>query len=145
MKNTARARFKAHKRLTELDVRQTKIVSLSTAFIIVLTVAPYIIKCPTYVTDALNLFTIVFSIVILVYSLLQYSSQNALAAEQFHRSALEINELRRDLEMASDEDLIETKKCIDRYDAVLQKYSINHKDVDFHAAILEKLEEYPWA
>jgi hypothetical protein len=144
MKDTARSRFKAHKRLSDLDRKLTRIVSLSTAYIIILTITPYIIKGPTYVSDVLNFSTIFLSIIVLVGSLLQYSGQYALSAEQMHRSALEINEVRRNVQY----NILDTTTSLDEwtaaYNLVLQKYSINHTDMDYHAAVVESHKDYPW-
>jgi hypothetical protein len=102
-------------------------------------------KLPTQIADLYNLVTVGLSIVILVSSLLQYSNGDVVNAEQHHRSALEMNELRRLLKLK-----VETAKekeledFIDRYNTVLQKYSINHDDIDFLQYKLERPELYPW-
>ncbi|WP_462121346.1 SLATT domain-containing protein [Methylorubrum thiocyanatum] len=144
MKDTVRARFKAHKRLSDLDVQLNRVVAVASALVIFLTVAPYILKSPPIVSDILNLFTVLSSIFILVASLLQYSSQNALTAEQHHRSALEINEIVRDLELKSADKPEAVDLAIDRYNLVLQKYSVNHEQSDYNEVIIERKHDYPW-
>jgi hypothetical protein len=113
--------------------------------VIVLTVLPYFMKLPTPVTDLYSLVTVGLSIVILVSSLLQYSSGDVVDAEQHHRSALEINELHRLLFLKEDKvTSAELEDFTSRYNAVLQKYSINHADIDFLQYQLERPEMYPW-
>jgi hypothetical protein len=80
---------------------------------------PLFIKLPTPVSDVFNLITVGLSIVIIVSSLLQYSSAAIVNAEQHHRSGLEINEQRRLLalfpEQASAADL---QPFAERYNAI---------------------------
>lgn len=144
MKITAGSRFNACKRLESLDRRLTAFTAMSSAFVIGLTILPYFVSLPKEVSDYLNLATVVLSVVVLVSSLLQYSSSNTVKAEQYHRSALEINELRRELKFQeptiSDEDFLKISR---EYSAVLQKYSINHEDIDFFRYQLERLEDFP--
>ena len=91
LKETAGSRFIAAKRLEDHDKRLTRLTVFTSAYIIALTILPYFIKLPTHVTDAYNLITVGLALVILVSSLLQYSSGDVVNAEQRHRSALEIN------------------------------------------------------
>jgi hypothetical protein len=109
-----------------------------------LTVLPYLLKSPPYVADYLNLAAVAFSIIILVASLLQYSSQNSLKAEQMHRSGLEINEIRRELQYITPHDIPSFQTYVDRYNLVLQKYSVNHDQMDYHAVVAESPNDYPW-
>lgn len=146
MKDTARARFKAHKRLLGVDRRLTWLVALTSSFIIILTVATYVFKAPSCAADTINIFTISLSIIILAASLIQYASQHSVNAEIFHRSALEINELRRELELSDPSrityDFI--SEIVARYNNVLQKYSLNHTDLDHDMALLERAHEHKW-
>lgn len=68
----------------------------------------------------------------LVSSLLQYSSGDVVSAEQHHRAGLELSEIARELAIRLP--IIEDTELLamaSRYSATLQKYSINHDDVDF--------------
>ncbi|CAO4173003.1 hypothetical protein EEDFHM_02203 [Methylorubrum populi] len=144
MQDTVRSRFKAHRRLIELDQRLTKITALSSSLVIVLTVMPYIFKSPDPISDIINFAAVSVSIVILVASLLQYSSANATTAEQHHRCALEINELVRAHSIKqnpTDDDFSTMEKA---YGFLLQKYSINHEERDYRQVLLERRYEHPW-
>jgi hypothetical protein len=127
------------------DKALTRLTAFTSAYLIILTALPYFIALPKEVTDNLNLITIVFSIIILVSSLLQYSSGDVVSAEQHHRAGLEMGEIARELairlQTISDADLLDMAK---RYNATLQKYSINHDDVDFLRYQMENPEKYPW-
>src|SRR5882762_8550877 len=94
LKSTAGARFIAAARLEARDRRLTRVTAFTSTYVILLTIFPYFIKLPTPITDMFNLITVGLSVVILVSSLLQYSSGDILNAEQHHRSGLEINEQR---------------------------------------------------
>ncbi|MGX9988771.1 hypothetical protein ACS4RR_005965 [Rhizobium sp. Z1P35] len=59
------------------------------------------------------------------------------------RGSLEIQEIRRELRFAGDNVTQELFSTLShRYDAVLQKYSINHDDVDFYRYQLQYPKEY---
>jgi len=144
MKETAGSRFIAAQRLEEHDKRLTRLTAFTSAYIIALTILPYFEKMPAHVTDLYNLITVAFSVVILVASLLQYSSGDVVNAEQHHRSALEINELRR---LLLAEFNLAPQTIIDftnKYNAVLQKYSINHDELDYSKYQVDRPEEHTW-
>lgn len=145
LKMTAGSRFNASHRLNTIDRWLTLITSLTSAYVIILTILPYFVHLPKSVTDNINLITVSLSIVIVVSSLVQYSSGNTVAAEQLHRSALEINEIHRDLswriEKLQQQDLTSAKS---QYDLVLQKYSINHAKIDYMKEQLNRIDEHEW-
>jgi SMODS and SLOG-associating 2TM effector domain family 5 len=132
LKVTAGCRFIASKRLAYHDKKLTRVTAFASAYVIGLTVMPYFMKLPTETTDLYNIVTVALSIIILVSSLLQYSNGDIVNAEQHHRSGLEINELYRLLLLKVDTVTPEElRDFTGRYNAVLQKYSINHDDIDF--------------
>jgi len=110
----------------------------------VLSILPYFVKLPSGLQDKYNLITVVASILILTSSLLQYANRDAVKAEQHHRCALEINEIRRLLFI---EDITIKEVVVEytsRYQAVLQKYSINHDALNYQRYQMERPEDYPW-
>ena len=145
MKQTAGSRFIAAKRLERHDKGLTRLIAFSSVYVVFLTVLPYFLKLTPHVTDLFNLGTVGLSLTILVSSLMQYSSGEVVSAEQQHRSGLEINEVRRELllkEMsATPDELLDFTR---RYNAVLQKYSVNHEDIDYLKYQLERPEDFPW-
>lgn len=140
---TSGCRFNAAKRLEERDGNLTRLTAFASAYVIVLTVLPYFMHLQQSISDWLNLFTVGCAIVILISSLLQNASGNAVNAEQHHRSGLEISDVWRDLDITkhdvSDDDL---KTFSSRYNAILHKYSVNHDDIDFAKYRLERPEFY---
>lgn len=144
-KSTSGSRFNAAKRLENHDRRLTRLTAFASAYVIVLTIFPYFFKLTSGVADLYNFVTVVFSIVILVSSLLQYSSNNIVNAEQHHRSGLEINELQRQLLLLGDSPKAEElSEFTTKYSAILQKYSVNHDTVDHRQFLLDRPEENAW-
>jgi SMODS and SLOG-associating 2TM effector domain family 5 len=145
LKSTASARFIAASRLEARDRRLTRVTAITSAYVILLTIFPYFVRLPSSVSDIFNLITVGLSVVILVSSLLQYSSGDIVNVEQHHRSALEINEQRRLLlllpEEAPDAALM---PFAERYNGILQKYSVNHSEIDFQKYQTDRPEEYAW-
>src|SRR5262249_6102985 len=131
MKITAGARFAAHERLGSHDRELTRITAFTSTYLILLTITPYFIHLPKEVEDNINLAIPIFSIIVLVFSLLQYSTNEVVNAEQHHRSALEINELKRELQIVAEHvDEESLKEYAREYSRILQKYSVNHADID---------------
>jgi hypothetical protein len=149
---TARSRFNAAKRLEKRDRSIGWVVSMASAYTIIVAVLPYLVKLPPNAADLLNLVVIAFSIVTLVSSLLVASRRDSVNAEQHHRSGLELNEVRRKLtteryEAATNNKSISKAKRLEfqkMYDDVLQKYSVNHEEIDFKRQQLEWSHELSW-
>ncbi|MBR0884729.1 hypothetical protein ACVMGC_010292 [Bradyrhizobium barranii subsp. barranii] len=145
LKSTSAARFHASQRLAARDRKLTRLTAFTSAYVIALTILPYFMKLPQEVTDNLNLITVAFSIIILVSSLLQYSSGDVVNAEQHQRCALEIDEIQRDIRIKMPNVTeAELREFCKRYNQALQKYSINHDEVDFMKYQLDRPHEYPW-
>jgi hypothetical protein len=145
MKATAGSRFNAAKRLEANDLNLTGITALTSAYIIALTVLPYFWKLPQKVTDTLNLTTVVLSVIVLVSALLHNSKRDAVNAEQHHRSALEIKEIHREmLAHGSDIEQEALLRFVERYSAILQKYTVNHNDLDYKKFQTDRPEQFAY-
>ncbi|MCL7999052.1 SLATT domain-containing protein [Brucella sp. 21LCYQ03] len=143
LKVTAGSRFNAAKRMEHVDQRMTVLSSFSSAYLILVSVVPAIISVTAPAQSILTLFSISLSVVLLASSVSSYARAYGVKAEQYHRSALEIQELRRELrfigENVAKEDF---ERLSHRYNAILQKYSLNHSDVDFYRYQLEYKTDY---
>lgn len=145
MKSTAGCRFGAHKRLEERDQSLTRLTAISSAYLMGLTILPYVLKLPTTSADRINLLTIFCGMVVLISSLLQYSGRDVVNAEQFHRCALEINELRRRMKARADDLTVDDLELYaDKYNIILQKYSVNHDEIDYRKYQLDRPEDFNW-
>lgn len=131
MKRAKGARFNASKRLERRDRRRTNVVAYASASVIVLTLLPTFFATPELLTKLLALATIAMSLIILAYSLLQGQANDPVKADQFHRCATEINELRRHLRAKIAVKPDELEKISKEYDSILRRYSINHDEEDY--------------
>lgn len=144
MNVTKGARFNAARRLEGRDRKMALLVALASTLVIALTFVPFAYQLPKVVIADLSVVTMLASVLILAVSLIQYSNNDAVNAEQHHRCGLEVNELRG--ELAAKGDAIEPAELnlfSQRYARILDKYSINHDGVDFDQYRIEHPEKYP--
>jgi hypothetical protein len=144
MNVTKGSRFNAHKRLEGRDRRMALLIALTSAMVIALTFLSTAYRLPPAVVSDLNVVTMVASVLILAVSLIQYSNNDAVNAEQHHRCGLEINELRGQLQarqeaMIGEDELLEFAR---RYAHILDKYSVNHDVVDYDRYRLDHPDMY---
>jgi len=145
MKVTKGSRFNAAERLRRRDRSRTTITAFASVYVIILTLIPAIFHLSDTLGNIITIIIIVFSIVVLTSSLLQYPSADPVRAEQHHRCALEINALRRELRTAEPSTISMIQEFSRKYDDILQKYNANHEPVDFERYKIEHPDEYPMA
>lgn len=125
------ARLHASQRLAAVDGRITLLNVVMAFYIIALTIVPKFVDMPYAHRNWCEFSTIVLSILLMVFILLQYASKNALRIEQFHKSGLEIQEIQRLVQFkgfnVSEREFQELSK---RYDDILQRYSLKTDPVD---------------
>ena len=141
MKSTCGARFNASKRLECRDKKAISISAIASVGVIIFTIISSSFHIGETISGLMNVTTIILSIIILVSSLLQYSNNDPVKAERHHRCALEINALRRELrasEPCSSNLLLEFGR---RYDGILQRYNLNHDDVDYAKYKMDHLDD----
>jgi hypothetical protein len=144
LKTTKGARFNAAKRLEGRDSKMALLVALASSLVIALTVLPYFYKLPTIVAADLSVATLIASVLILAISLFQYSASDAVIAQQHHRCALEVNEIRHELRNKADTiGDVELAALSTKYGHVLSRYSTNHDDLDFNKYQIEHPVEHP--
>lgn len=132
LKVTAGCRFNAAARLTRKENSSNILVSVYSALLICVSIATFSLPLDSNLIRYASFGGIVASILLLVMSMRNFAHKFGVEAEQMHRSALEINELRRVLlalnaEMAEEQ----LEAFANRYNSVLQKWSINHAEEDF--------------
>jgi hypothetical protein len=141
---TAGARFIAASRVSRRDRRVTELTAYSAVYLIILTLLPYLLNIPAEVTGYLDFFRIVLSIVILIAAIFHWASNNHAKAEQLHRSGLELNDLKREVEMRKDHlDLDDLDILRVRYENIIQKYTVDHDPSDVLRYQIEHKERYP--
>jgi hypothetical protein len=143
MRVTKGTRFNAASRLEGRDRKMALLVALTSALVIALTFVPFAYQLPKVVIADLSVVTMLASVLILAVSLVQYSNNDAVIAEQHHRCGLEINELRGQLIARGETvDPAELHKFAEKYARILDKYSVNHDGVDFDQYRLEHPDVY---
>lgn len=145
IRDTARSRFVAARRLSERDFKIVRISSFASGFLILNGVLPYFLDREVHQVDVLNLVSIGLALTILISTLLQFARVDSVSAEQHHRSGLELNELHRHMAgFAPHVTKQQYNRLSERYNAILQKYSINHDPIDYRAVLVERAHENPW-
>lgn len=142
LKITKGCRFNAADRLRKRDRRRTYITAAASVVVIMLSMLPFIVSMGSSAGLFVSFLTIMMSIIILTYSLLQYSAQDPVIADQHHRCGLELNALRRKLRVHRPRDENLVRDISARYDEILQKYPVNHERVDFEAYKFDHLSEF---
>lgn len=150
---TKNARFNASSRCEELNRNSAKIVGWLSAYVVVLSVLQ-IIDIPeiSFPAKHATFGCIAISILILVYSQMEFSMNYAVKAKEFHRCGLEISELynqQRELKSNLNEGnvfdvSVKNKILIDisqKYEAILNKYE-NHSPIDYEIAQIGKYKYF---
>lgn len=143
MKRTKGSRFNASKRLEARDISRTRTVAYASVSVIILTLLPVFFSTAEWLERLVALLTVAMSLVILAFSLLQAQAQDPVKADQFHRCATEINELRRRIRARGSVDVGELENYSREYDGILRRYSINHDDADYDRYRFEHPDEFP--
>lgn len=145
MQTTARCRFIAAGRLEKRDRGITQVTAFASAYLIVLSALNYFLKLPSDVSAHINLASLGMTVIVLVSSLLQYSNSDAVKAEQYNRSALEIDELKRRFLAFNDTSKPDyLNEIAIEYSRVLQRYGINHSHIDYIRLQTLRPEEFSW-
>jgi hypothetical protein len=144
LKATAGSRFNAAKRMAYLDRRLTALLALASIAVIGLSILPFVFEVTAPAQRWIAMVTVLLSLLILASTLLQYACTFGVRAELYHRSGLEIQAIKRELQFKSG-DIREADfaKFSSSYNDVLQRYALNHDDVDFYRQQLEYPEDFP--
>jgi hypothetical protein len=132
LKVTAGARFNAAARLWRREKSSNVLVSVYSAVLICVSIATFALPLGSTFIRYASFGGIVASILLLVMSMRNFAHQFGVEAEQMHRCALELNELKRRIQtQAPDIAASRLEDYADRYSTILQKWSVNHTQQDF--------------
>ena len=143
MKVTAGSRFNAADRLRRQDKYANATQAVVSAVLICLAISSFVFTVVQAHSKEISFSSLVVSIFLLVITLRKASNNDTVNAEQMHRCALEINELRRfgaalsEIEMSA-----EIKDITLKYNQIFQKWSINHTSEDFNKYKLQHRWEF---
>lgn len=136
---TKGARFKASERCKELDRRSARLVGWVSAYLIIFSVLSLcnipIVMIPANYSSFIS---ISLSVMILVFSQLEYAMNYTAKAKEFHDCALEISSLYNNLrflktqhdEKPDNNLIVSTKAISDKYEIILQRCE-NHLPIDY--------------
>ncbi|MFC3579325.1 SLATT domain-containing protein [Sphingomonas hylomeconis] len=131
MKVTAGARFNAATRLSAKDRFGNVSISIYSSIVVSTSIVGLAFDLGATSTKIIGVATLIASIVILVLSMKLFADRHAVDAEQMHRCALEINELRRHYLATGFSGSSDLVSASEKYNALLQKFSINHSESDY--------------
>lgn len=143
IKVTKGCRFNAAKRLEASERRRTSLIAFVSVCVIVVSLLPTFLATPEWLSGVITLLTVAFSVAILALSLMRTSNADAVKGEQLQRCAAELNSLRRLIRSDPGLDEVKLADYSKQYDSILQRFNINHDDVDFEKYKLEHPKEYP--
>jgi len=127
---TKGARFNAHRRLARKQSLVVFVTSASSIHLISLSIFQISgFFCLTELQSyLLSLTSIIVSIVILVYGLIEGGKNYGLLSEVHHRCGLDIDRLYKQIFLS--DTVYELKKLSREYDNLLEKHSTNHNEID---------------
>lgn len=150
---TKNARFNASSRCEELNRNSARIVGWLSAYVVILSVLQ-VIDIPIFLfpQKIMSFGCIAISIMVLVYSQMEFSMNYAVKAKEFHRCGLEISELYnqlRELKSKLNEgDKIDDSnknqilnEISEKYESILNKYE-NHSPIDYEIAQIGKYKYF---
>ena len=147
---TKGARFKASERCEELDRRSARLVGWLSAYLIILSVLPFCnipeLSLPGNYTAFIS---VSLSIMILVFSQLEYAMNYTAMAKDYHNCALEVANLYNELRYLKsdsdgklgDETISKMRKISANYEQTLQKYK-NHLPIGYDIFRTDKPEYF---
>jgi len=148
---TKGARFKASERCEELDRRSARLVGWLSAYLIMFSVLPLCdLQNYTLAPNVSTFASISLSIMILVFSQLEYAKNYTAKSKEYHDCALGISELYDELryiKSSKREDpdkqslFDEARKISKKYEDILQKYD-NHLQQDYDMFKKDKPEYF---
>jgi hypothetical protein len=143
LKQTAGARYAGAKRLRARYRALTRFTALLAAYVIVLTILPYVILVTGSNIDVLNLVAVLYAIMILFASLYQYSNGDIVNAEQNQKNALELDEIRRAVELRdqaiTEEELAQFTQA---YNAALKSCPAPQERIDYQKYQIERPQDF---
>lgn len=147
---TKGARFKASERCEELDRRSARLVGWLSAYMIMISVLPLCkLNSITLGANESNSISISLSIMILVFSQLEYAKNYTAKAKEYHDCALDISKLYDELRYLKsktpDDQKVElfdeARKLSKRYEEILQRCD-NHIPIDYDMFRKDKPEYF---
>jgi len=131
IKVTTGSRFNAAARLSQRERSSNVLVSVYSALLICTSIATLALPLGSTTIRYASFGGIVASILVLVMSMRNFAHRYGVEAEQMHRCALELNELKRKIATDVGASSAKLASYTEQYSRILEKWNINHNQDDF--------------
>jgi len=127
---TKGARFNASRRLKKRNVVLTFITSFSSIHLLSISIIQLsnLIALNPNQSKWLGFVSIILSIIILVYGLIEGSKEHGINSERYHACGIELGKAYTKLRYSEDD---YTSDVLNEYNSILERYSLNHEPIDF--------------
>lgn len=150
MWKTKGSRFNAHSRLLIKYNWSIGTIASSSIMVIIITILPFIFTFSTQKGNIISIFTFIYALFILIFSLIEGFKNHQLKAMQLHCCATEIAALYDRLQIVLScentqekiEKYNEIKDIIDKYSNTIKKCPENHETIDYDLLRLRNKKDF---
>ena len=139
---TKGARFNAHRRLSKKQNLVVFVTSASSIHLVSLSIFQIseVFSLTDIQNSLLSLSSIIVSIVILVYGLVEGGKNYGLLSEVHHRCGMDIDRVYKRISASNDMDSL--LSISGKYDDLIEKYSTNHEEIDDYYFLASHPKEF---
>ena len=142
---TKGCRFNAYRRL----LKKNSVLTFVTSFSSIHLLAIGILQLTTLITlsadqsQLLSFISIILSIIILAYSLIENGKEHGLKSERHHSCGIDLGRIYTQLELLEKNDTVGVSQLANKYDLVTKKYLLNHETIDDEFFQLHHPTDFP--
>lgn len=137
---TKKARFAAAKRMERYYYFSNVSMALTSVSIVGVNLLPFLDGCSNK-SSLITILTIIFSVYVLVISLLSTQARFDKKAENYHACGCELTEYNDILQLYIEENrtlnIEEKKEFIRKYNLIIRQYNLNHSSMDYYRGLIE--------
>ena len=140
---TKGARFNAFRRLSKKQDIFTFVTAASSIHLLAISIVQLadFFKISESQSTLLNLTSILLSIIILAYSLIEGGKSHGIKAERHHLCGIELDKIYNDLIFSKDNEQ-EHQRISEEYNNSIEKYMLNHETIDDEYFMLQHLHQF---
>jgi hypothetical protein len=142
---TKGCRFNAYRRLAKKNSVLTFVTAFSSIHLLAIGILQLtsLIAISTAQSKLLSFISIILSIIILAYSLIENGKEHGLKSERHHLCGIDLDRIYTKLQLTSETDIKEIIKLGSSYNSVTKRYLLNHEEIDDLYFQLQNPDEYP--
>lgn len=137
---TKKARFAAAKRMERYYYFSNVSMALTSVSIVGVNLLPFLDGCANK-SNLITILTIIFSVYVLVISLLSTQARFDKKAENYHACGCELTEYNNRLQLYIEENktlnIQDKEELISKYDLIIKQYNLNHSSMDYYRGLIE--------